>query len=61
MSRDRQFLGRERRYCLVMPSGQEIHARTQVGEVLAVGTRVQVSAVAHNLRVFLTEADYGAN
>lgn len=59
--RDRQFLGRERRYCLVMPSGQEIHARTQVGEVLAVGTRVQVSAVSHNLRIFPTEADYSAN
>lgn len=50
--RDRQFLGRERRYCLSTPSGQEIHARTHAGEVLAIGTHVQVSVADHSLRLF---------
>ncbi len=50
--RDRQFLGREQRYCLLTPSGREIHARTPAGEVLAVGTRVQVSAIDRSLRFF---------
>lgn len=41
--RDRQFLGREHRYCLVCPSGQELHARIPAGTPLSVGTRVKLS------------------
>ena len=48
--RDRQFLGREHRYCLVTPSGKELHARTTTANLLPVGTRVQL-AVATS-RVF---------
>ncbi|HIK11078.1 MAG TPA: ABC transporter ATP-binding protein [Oscillatoriaceae cyanobacterium M33_DOE_052] len=40
---DRQFLGREHRYCLITPSGQEIHARTQNSPPLPIGTRVQIA------------------
>jgi len=55
--RDRQFLGRERRYCLLTPSGHELHARTHVGEVLPVGTRVQLSVADQSLRFFPAEAN----
>lgn len=40
---DRQFLGREHRYCLITPSGQEIHARSQNSPPLPIGTRVQIA------------------
>lgn len=43
---DRQFLGREYRYCLQTPSGRELHARTLVRSPLPVGSRVQVK-LAH--------------
>jgi iron(III) transport system ATP-binding protein len=49
---DRQFLGREHRYCLITPSGQEIHARTTVNSLLPVGTRVSVGAVTQALRIY---------
>lgn len=52
--RDRQFLGREHRYCLITPSGQEIHARTTVNSLLPVGTRVAVGAVPTGLRIYPT-------
>lgn len=55
--RDRQFLGRERRYCLLTPSGHELHALTHVGEVLPVGTRVQLSVADQSLRFFPAEAN----
>lgn len=50
--RDRQFLGREHRYCLMTPSGREFHARSNGGSLLAIGTRVQVAAIEERLRVF---------
>ena len=37
---DRQFLGREYRYCLQTPSGGQIHARTTLHTQLEVGTKV---------------------
>lgn len=49
---DRQFLGREHRYCLRTPSGRELHARTSTDVELSVGQHVQVSAIAAALRVF---------
>ncbi|MGY3254630.1 iron(III) transport system ATP-binding protein [Thermostichus sp. MS-CIW-19] len=39
--RDRQFLGREYRYCLVTETGKQLHALAR--EALPVGTRVQVT------------------
>jgi iron(III) transport system ATP-binding protein len=39
--RDRQFLGREYRYSIQLPSGQQLIARTSTELCLAVGTSVQ--------------------
>ncbi len=39
---DRQFLGREYRYCLAMPSGNQIHARTSLSTQLDIGTKVSL-------------------
>ncbi|MFS8858179.1 ABC transporter ATP-binding protein [Synechococcus sp. H55.7] len=39
--RDRQFLGREYRYCLIAESGKELHALAR--EALPVGTRVRIA------------------
>ncbi|MEN9230664.1 MAG: ABC transporter ATP-binding protein [Thermostichus sp. DG02_5_bins_236] len=39
--RDRQFLGREYRYCLMTDAGKELHALTQ--EVIPIGSRVQIA------------------
>ncbi|MDC0832422.1 ABC transporter [Leptolyngbya valderiana BDU 20041] len=50
--RDRQFLGREHRYCLMMPSGQCLHARSSELSVLPVGARVQLSVSETAVRVF---------
>ncbi len=50
--RDRQFLGREHRYCLIAPSGKEIHARTTTNSLLPVGTRVAIKAKNQSLRVY---------
>ncbi|PSO71316.1 MAG: ABC transporter ATP-binding protein [Cyanobacteria bacterium QS_1_48_34] len=52
--RDRQFLGREHRYCLHTPSGRELIARTLNQTALPVGTRVQVAVNPEGLRVFPT-------
>ncbi len=50
--RDRQFLGREHRYCLLTPSGRELHARTTHQRLLPVGTRVKLSVAAAALQIF---------
>ncbi len=50
--RDRQFLGREYRYCLKTESGQELHARSTAGTALPVGTSVRLSVVPQNLKIF---------
>ncbi len=50
--RDRQFLGHEYRYCLLAPSGHQLHARTPIRTALPVGTRVNLSVARGGLRVF---------
>lgn len=50
--RDRQFLGREHRYCLLTPSGQELHARTVHRWPLPVGTRVKLTVAESALQLF---------
>lgn len=50
--RDRQFLGREHRYCLITPSGQELHALSTQAPLIPVGARVSVSVPESALRVF---------
>jgi iron(III) transport system ATP-binding protein len=49
---DRQFLGREYRYCLQTPSGIQLHARAAINSQWAIGTRVKLSVVADAVRVF---------
>jgi iron(III) transport system ATP-binding protein len=50
--RDRQFLGREYRYRLQTPAGQELVARTSTSAALSIGTPVHVSITAESLQVF---------
>lgn len=50
--RDRQFLGHEYRYCLLAPSGHQLHARTPIRTVLPIGTRVNLSVSRGALRLF---------
>lgn len=50
--RDRQFLGREYRYCLETASGQELHARMPTHTALDIGTTVQVVVDHHQIQIF---------
>ena len=43
--KERQFLGREYRYCLETASGKRLHARTNIGNAVDVGTNVNLSLV----------------
>jgi iron(III) transport system ATP-binding protein len=52
---DRQFLGREYRYCLQTLTGNQLHARTSITTPLEVGTRVTLSAIPEVLRIFSPE------
>ena len=45
--KERQFLGREYRYCLETASGKRLHARTTIGNPVAVGTKVKVSVISN--------------
>ncbi|MGB3238849.1 MAG: ABC transporter ATP-binding protein [Geitlerinemataceae cyanobacterium] len=51
---DRQFLGREHRYGLVTPSGQQLYARVPQASVLEIGSRVRVSVGSEKPIVFLS-------
>ncbi|MGF1493340.1 MAG: ABC transporter ATP-binding protein [Microcoleaceae cyanobacterium] len=53
--KDRQFLGREHHYCLQTHSGQQLGVRMQVGQPLAIGTRVNISVPSSAIRVFPTQ------
>ncbi len=59
--RDRQFLGREFRYCLQTESGKELIARTTPQVALPIGIKVKVSVAEDNLRVFpvIAEENHG--
>lgn len=49
---DRQFLGREQRYCLKTAKDQILIARTTAQTILSLGTPVQVTIAAPELRGF---------
>ena len=49
---DRQFLGREYRYCLETASGKQLHARTGLSQQLAVGTKVKLSIPDQAVHLF---------
>lgn len=48
---NRRFLGREYRYCVLTPSGQELHARTTTSQMLPVGAKVRLN-VASTIKIF---------
>jgi iron(III) transport system ATP-binding protein len=51
--RERQFLGREYRYCLETASGKRLHARTNISNAVDVGTKVNLSMISTKPVVFL--------
>ncbi|MGL5879268.1 MAG: ABC transporter ATP-binding protein [Xenococcaceae cyanobacterium] len=50
--RDRQFLGREYRYCLETASGKRLHARTATNSNVRVGERVKLSVALSAPQIF---------
>ena len=50
--KERQFLGREYRYCLETPSGKRLHARTNISNAVDVGTSVNLSLIRAKPLVF---------
>jgi iron(III) transport system ATP-binding protein len=50
--KERQFLGREYRYCLETPSGKRLHARTTANIQVNVGSRVKLSSLDQNPCIF---------
>lgn len=50
--RERQFLGREYRYCLQTDSGKYLHARMGVNQLVPVGSRVQVKIQTRSPQIF---------
>ena len=49
---ERQFLGREYRYCVETRSGKRIHARTDLSNAIAVGTKVKLSLNVTSPKIF---------
>ncbi|HHP7229259.1 MAG TPA: ABC transporter ATP-binding protein [Xenococcaceae cyanobacterium] len=50
--KERQFLGREYRYCLETPSGKRLHARSNMGNAVEVGTKVNLSVTQEAPLIF---------
>ncbi len=50
--REREFLGREYRYCLQTVSGKRLHARTDVKTQLAVGSTVKLEIIPNMAQIF---------
>jgi iron(III) transport system ATP-binding protein len=49
---EREFLGREYRYCLQTNSGKRLHARTDIKTQLAVGTKVKLDITPKTAQIF---------
>lgn len=49
---EREFLGREYRYCLQTLSGKRLHARTDAKTQLAIGTKVKLDIIPDTIQVF---------
>ncbi|MGK7934056.1 MAG: ABC transporter ATP-binding protein [Microcystaceae cyanobacterium] len=50
---NRQFLGREYRYCIAMASGHQLHARTSISTQLEIGTKVELEVNSSDPQLFL--------
>ncbi|RMD68809.1 MAG: ABC transporter ATP-binding protein [Cyanobacteria bacterium J149] len=49
---EREFLGREYRYCLETQSGKRLHARTDLKTQLPVGTKVKLDVIPETAQIF---------
>ncbi|MBL1208217.1 ABC transporter ATP-binding protein [Geminocystis sp. GBBB08] len=49
---EREFLGREYRYCLQTDSGKRLHARTDIKTPLSVGTKVKLDIIPKTAQIF---------
>ena len=56
--KERQFLGREYRYCLETASGKRLHARTAISNPVAVGTKVKVSVISNAPLLFSSSMNH---
>ncbi len=56
--RDRQFLGREYRYCLEANAGQQIHARTSLQTVIPVGSKVNLTPTNYSPPLFTSGSNH---
>ncbi|MBD1824851.1 ABC transporter ATP-binding protein [Cyanobacteria bacterium FACHB-DQ100] len=52
---DRQFLGREHRYCIQFSSGNRLQALSAIKPALEIGTRVRIRANLSAIRAFFTD------
>ncbi|MEO0456385.1 MAG: ABC transporter ATP-binding protein [Cyanobacteria bacterium P01_A01_bin.114] len=52
MVRDRQFLGREYKYCILTPSSRTLHVRMPIHCKLPIGAKVRATVAARQLRFF---------
>jgi iron(III) transport system ATP-binding protein len=53
--RDRQFLGREYKYCLLTPSGATLHARLPISQSIDIGSHVRPSIRPQQVRLYPKE------
>lgn len=53
--RDRQFLGREYKYCLLTPSGATLHARMPISQPIDIGSYVRPSIKPQQVRLYPKE------
>jgi iron(III) transport system ATP-binding protein len=53
--RDRQFLGREYKYCLLTPSGKTLHARMPISQPIGIGSHVRPSIKPQQVRLYPKE------
>jgi len=53
--RDRQFLGREYKYCLLTPTGKTLHARLPISQPIAIGSHVRPSIKPQQVRLYPKE------
>ncbi len=53
--KDRQFLGREYKYCLLTPSGKTLHARLPIGQPIDIGSHVRPSIKPQQVRLYPKE------
>lgn len=54
--KERQFLGREYRYCLETASGKRLHARTNASMAVDVGAKVNLSVIPRKPKIFPVDA-----